>query len=34
MMPLGFLLMGLLIATRLLVRGVAPADPIASRSDH
>jgi TRAP-type C4-dicarboxylate transport system permease small subunit len=34
MMPLGFLLMGLLIAIRLLVRGVAPADPIASRSDH
>jgi TRAP-type C4-dicarboxylate transport system permease small subunit len=34
MMPLGFLFMGLLIAIRLLVRGVAPADPIASRSDH
>jgi len=33
-MPLGFLLMALLIAIRLLVRGVAPADPIASRSDH
>jgi TRAP-type C4-dicarboxylate transport system permease small subunit len=33
-MPVGFLLMGLLIAIRLLVRGVAPADPIASRSDH
>jgi len=34
MMPLGFLFMGLLIAIRMLVRGVAPADPIASRSDH
>ena len=33
-MPLGFLLMALLIAIRLLVRGIAPADPIASRSDH
>ena len=33
-MPLGFVLMALLIAIRLLVRGVAPADPIASRSDH
>ena len=34
MMPLGFLFMGLLIAIRLLVRGVVPADPVASRSDH
>jgi len=33
-MPVGFLLMAILIAARLLVRGVAPADPIASRSDH
>jgi TRAP-type C4-dicarboxylate transport system permease small subunit len=34
MMPIGFLIMAFLIAIRLLVRGVAPADPIASRSEH
>ena len=34
MMPIGFLLMGFLIAIRLLVRGTPKNDPIASRSDH
>jgi TRAP-type C4-dicarboxylate transport system permease small subunit len=34
MLPIGFLLMGLLIAIRLLVRGAPRPDPIASRSDH
>jgi TRAP-type C4-dicarboxylate transport system permease small subunit len=34
MMPLGFALMAALVAVRLLVRGVAPADPIASRAEH
>jgi TRAP-type C4-dicarboxylate transport system permease small subunit len=34
MMPIGFLLMGLLIAIRLLVRGAPRNDPVASRSDH
>jgi TRAP-type C4-dicarboxylate transport system permease small subunit len=34
MMPVGFLIMAFLIAIRLLVRGVAPPDPIASRSEH
>jgi TRAP-type C4-dicarboxylate transport system permease small subunit len=34
MMPIGFLLMGVLIAIRLLVRGAPRPDPIASRSDH
>jgi TRAP-type C4-dicarboxylate transport system permease small subunit len=34
MMPIGFLLMGFLIAIRLLVRGAPRHDPIASRSDH
>jgi TRAP-type C4-dicarboxylate transport system permease small subunit len=34
MMPIGFLLMGFLIAIRLLVRGAPGNDPISSRSDH
>ena len=34
MMPVGFLIMAFLIAIRLLVRGIAPPDPIASRSEH
>jgi TRAP-type C4-dicarboxylate transport system permease small subunit len=34
MMPIGFLLMGILIAIRLMVRGAPRPDPIASRSDH
>jgi TRAP-type C4-dicarboxylate transport system permease small subunit len=34
MMPIGFLIMAFLIAIRLLVRGVAPPDPVVSRSEH
>ena len=34
MMPIGFLLMGVLIAIRLMVRGAPRPDPIASRTDH